>query len=173
MSLSIRAAVSADRAAVTALVSREVSRGAVLPKAFSTADFLVAELDGRIAGTLSTTAWTPDVLELGTVISDAPGRGIGGRLIQAGLDRATADGRRWAVVLTGMPGFFARQGFRTLPTAPWARARGPVQTEDLDTTLEQAIGNKAAGSCLRCPLLPTCSQALMALPLAAAMRRCA
>jgi N-acetylglutamate synthase-like GNAT family acetyltransferase len=173
MSLNIRPAIPADRAAVAALVSREAARGVVLPRAFAASDFLVAELDGRVAGTLSTSAWTPDVLELGTVISDAPGRGIGGRLVQAGLDRATSEGRRWAVVLTGMPAFFARQGFRTLPTAPWARAQGPVQMDDVDAMLDQAIGTKAAGSCLRCPQLGTCTQSLMALPLAAAMRRCA
>lgn len=173
MSLSIRPAVASDQAAVAALISREAARGAVLPRSFVPRDFLVAELDGRVAGTLSTTAWTPDVLELGTVISDAPGRGVGRQLVQAGLARAEAEERGWAVVLTRLPGFFSRLGFRTLPTAPWARARGPVATAGIDATLDQAIGSKAAGSCLRCPFLGTCSQALMALPLAAAVRRCA
>ena len=114
------------------------------------------------------------MLELGKVISDAPGRGVGARLVQAGLAQAEAEGRGWAVVLTAVPGFFARQGFAALPTAPWARARGPVVAEGIDATLDQAIGSKAAGSCVRCPFLATCTQALMALSLpAAAVRRCA
>lgn len=173
MTVSIRPAMLRDRAEVERLVAREAAAGRVLPRRFSADEFLVAEASGRIAGTLSLSAWSADVLELGTVISDLPGHRVGDRLVQAGLAHATRAGHAWAVVLTAIPGYFSRQGFAALDTAPWARARGPVATAGVATELEEAIGHKAAGSCVRCPFLGTCSQALMALPLHRAVRACA
>ena len=173
MTVTIRSALPADRAEVEQLVRRESAAGRVLPRAFVPSEFLVAEVAGRVQGTLSMSVWSRDVLELGTVISALPGHRIGDRLVEAGLSLATRTGHGWAVVLTGIPGFFSRQGFTTVDATPWARARGPVATASLEAGLDQAIGAKAAGSCVRCPFLGTCSQALMALPLHATVRACA
>ena len=173
MTVIIRPAGNLDRTAVEQLVSKEAAAGRVLPRAFTPADFLVAEVSGRVQGTLSLTAWSPEVLELGTVISALPRHRIGDRLVQAGLDHAARTGHAWAVVLTAIPGFFSRQGFDPVETTPWARARGPVAPASLGAELDHAIGHKAAGSCMRCPFLGTCSQALMALPLHTAVRACA
>lgn len=173
MTVIIRGGEARDRAAVEVLIAREAAAGRVLPRGFVPEDFLVAEAQGRIAGTLSLSRWSDDVLELGTVISDLPGQRIGDRLVDAGLARAQRGGHAWAVVLTGIPGYFRRQGFVPVQTTPWARARGPVATAGLDAGLDRAIGSKAAGSCLRCPFLATCEQALLALPLREAARACA
>lgn len=173
MTVFIRQARHTDRTAVEALVAREAAAGRVLPRDFASEAFLVAESGGRVAGTLSLTRWSDDVLELGTVISDLPGHGVGQRLIHAALDRAARSGHRWAVVLTGIPGFFQRQGFTPIAATPWARARGPVGTAGIEAGLDVAIGHKAAASCIRCPALGTCSQALLALPLADLVRACA
>ena len=143
MTVIIRPAGNLDRTAVEQLVSKEAAAGRVLPRAFTPADFLVAEVSGRVQGTLSLTAWSPEVLELGTVISALPRHRIGDRLVQAGLDHAARTGHAWAVVLTAIPGFFSRQGFDPVETTPWARARGPVAPASLGAELDHAIGHKA------------------------------
>lgn len=173
MSLELRAARAADRPVVEALVAREVAAGAVLPRAFDPAAFLVAERAGRVVGTLGLSAWSPVVVELGTVIAAQPGQGVGRALVSAGLEAAAARGAHWAVVLTGAPGFFARQGFSTLDDPPWARARGPVPLPDQAEALTAAVGAKAAASCRSCPHLAACQQALLARPLRLAWEACA
>jgi N-acetylglutamate synthase-like GNAT family acetyltransferase len=175
MTITIRQAVATDRRAVVALVDREVRAGTVLPRPFIPEHFVVAESGRRIMGTLATTRWADGVVELGTVISAERGHGVGARLVRAGLERARDAGGRWAVVLTGVPDFFSRQGFTVSSDTPWARARGPVLALD-EHDVAVAIGAKAESSCRSCPYLATCQQVMMVRRLdaaAPAWRACA
>lgn len=175
MAPNVRPARAGDHFSVLRLVRREVARGTVLPHAFVPADFLVAEEDGVVVGTLSMTSWTAGVWELGTVIAAEPGRGVGQALVAAGLEEAKERGAHSAVVLTGLPGWFSRQGFSAVGDTPWARARGLHMPEPAQEELGLAIAKKAAGSCRGCTRLGGCHQALLmvdlrpevALPIAA------
>ena len=168
MSITVRPAVEADAAAVVPLIAREVARGTVLPHVFRPEEFLVAEVDGDVVGTLSLAAWTPGVVELGTVIAAVSGQGVGSRLVEAGLRRAAAEGAHTAVVLTGVPGWFASLGFTALGATPWARARGLSTIPPIrDPALDDAISAKSARSCARCPHLAGCTQALLCFSLPA------
>ena len=77
---------------------------------------LVAEAEGRILGTIR--HWpvrigtTGSALLLGPIAVDPPqeGRGIGGLLIRAALDRAAAEGHK-VVVAVGALGYLGRFGF--------------------------------------------------------------
>lgn len=175
MTITIRQAVATDRRGVDALVDREVRAGTVLPRAFVPEEFVVAEMRRRIVGTLATARWADGVVELGTVISGERGHGIGAKLVHAGLARAREHGGRWAVVLTGVPDFFARQGFTATDDTPWGRVRTPAPAvTQLD--LADAIGAKADTSCRSCPYLPTCRKVMMVRRLdaaTAAWRACA
>jgi N-acetylglutamate synthase-like GNAT family acetyltransferase len=176
MTVQIRAASTADRTTVDALIAREVRAGTVLHRDFVPSEFLVAEHRGRVVGALSTTPWTAAVVELGTVIATTPGRGTGRALVAAGLARADRWGADWTVVLTRVPRFFSRQGFEAVADAPWARARGPAAMTEGDADLSAAVGTKAARSCRTCPFLSTCEQSLLArrMPSAEAVwRACA
>ncbi len=160
----IRAARAADALAVEALVEREVHRGTVLPRRFSADAFLVAELDGQVAGTVALTAWSDRVIELGTLIADRSGLGIGRALAEAATRQARERGHDAIVALTSVSGFFERLGFSAVAQTPWAEAR---RVSTLPTPwlpeLGPAVAHKAASSCATCPRLAGCSQALMAL----------
>ena len=173
MTFLIRSAVEADRSSVESLVSHQARAGAVLPRQFVPSDFLVAEWDGDVRGTIATSSWGWGVMELGTVISTVPRSGMGAALVRAGLGRVVASGQPWAVVLTSLPGYFAQYGFSPVETTPWARAKSPVMASALRPSLDRAIGEKAASSCSGCARLSTCRQQLMVLRLDARSRVCA
>ena len=172
--ISVRPARPSDAPAVRALVAREVRAGTVLPRLFSPGQFLVAEDERGICGTVSLSAWTSEVVELGTLIAREPGRGIGALLARAALDEALARGHGAVVALTAVPGFFLHLGFSAVGDTPWARARG-IAT--LPATwmpeLAPAVGYKATKGCASCPRLAGCQQVLLAIRIGAAARVCA
>lgn len=165
MATVIRPAVAGDALSAVRLIRREVARGTVLPHTFHLAEFLVAEEDGVVVGTLSLSSWTAGVIELGTVIAAEPGRGVGQALVAAGLEEARERGAHTAVVLTGVPGWFSRQGFTAIGDTPWARARGLRVLQPAQDELGVAVSKKAAASCRGCARLGGCSQALLTVDL--------
>jgi N-acetylglutamate synthase-like GNAT family acetyltransferase len=161
MPISIRTARASDQPQVEALIRREVRAGTVLSRPFALDEFIVATEDGHVVGTLAAQLWSDTVIELGTVIAAASGRGIGRALVSGGLATAEQRGADWAVVLTGSPGFFSRHGFSAMRDAPWARALGPVLVPDQPHAITTAVGKKAANNCRSCPQLSVCSQTLL------------
>ncbi len=154
----IRPAVPEDRTALAALLAPAVASGAILPTDPDPRKFLVAEGPRGLVGAVALTPWTPEVTELGSLVSAETGCGLGTRLVQAAVSSAAAEGFATVVALTGLGDWFARRGFASTPTPPWALARAPqTQAETLP-----GLVKKAQQSCRVCPRLASCKQALVA-----------
>ncbi len=116
---------------------------------------LVAELDGRIVGVamfspaLANLADGRDVPGLGlgpvAVLPDYQNRGIGGALIEAGLDYVRTLGPSYCIVL-GDPDFYSRFGFEPAPPygfeMPGPLKAGWLQVRDLKAGALDALPRK-------------------------------
>jgi len=162
----VREARGADVPQIVAVMAPAVAEGSVLPREVRAEDFLVAEApDGAIIGVVALSAWSAEVVELGSLVSALPGRGVGGLLVEAAVQEATRRGFSSIVSLTGIGGFFERSRFVQVYDRPWARARGCATLPSQDfPELSEAVGNKAR-RCAVCPRLANCSQSLLARPL--------
>jgi amino-acid N-acetyltransferase len=121
----IRPARTADVPHIRALVDLYAARRIILSKATVTLyedvpDFLVAELEGQVVGCGAMHVLWEDLGELRTLAVDPSrtGAGIGGRLVEALLERARALGLSRVFCLTFETGFFARAGFAEIEGAP-------------------------------------------------------
>ncbi|MCB9741393.1 MAG: GNAT family N-acetyltransferase [Alphaproteobacteria bacterium] len=168
--LEVRPARAADRSAIEALLAPEIEAGTVLFREVDPADFIVAADGAALLGAVALTPWSAAVAELGSLVSAAPGRGVGAALIDAVMDEARRRGHREIVALTGIPGFFERLGFTSQARTPHAVARQEPSPRLLDTGLEDAIAYKA-GRCAACPRLAGCSQSLLSKGLRVESRR--
>ncbi len=166
----IEAATAADLPAIDALLAPHVARGLVLPRKAGADAFLVARQApgrrGRIVGTVALTAWSDRVVELGSLAVDAPGLGLGARLVRAAEERAAALGFDRVVALTSSPGFFLRCGWQPSAHNPWARARA-LDAEPANPVLSAALDRKAL-VCAACPRLSTCTQTMLVTSVARA-----
>ena len=170
----VRAAQTADVAAIRALLAPEVEAGTILPRVVRPEDFLVALLDGEVVGAVAMTRWTEDVVELGSLVSARPGLGLGRALVHAVLEKASQERFRSVVALTAIDGWFTRLGFQAHPTPPWALAsRHPVLVAPSDDRLDAAVGWKAAAVCAGCARLGRCQQRLVVRAVASETRRVA
>lgn len=120
----IRSATPTDADAITAVVSvafpspLEARLVAALREAGRLIVELVADLDGRLVGHIAfspvTIAGAPQVPGLGlaplAVLPECQGQGIGGRLIELGLEAASRADAAFVVVL-GEPRVYGRFGF--------------------------------------------------------------
>lgn len=125
MDVLIRPARTSDVRRIRALVDLYAQRRILLSKATVTLfedvpDFLVAEVDGQVVGCGAMHVIWEDLGELRTlaVDPDMVCHGIGGRLVQALLDRARALGVSRVFCLTFERDFFARSGFVEIEGAP-------------------------------------------------------
>jgi N-acetylglutamate synthase-like GNAT family acetyltransferase len=128
----IRRARAQDVPVIEALLAPEVKRGTVLPRQVDPEAFLV----GRSA-CAALTAWTSEVVELGSVVSARPGMGT--LVVEAACSEAAARGFRRVVVLTGLVEWFQRRGFQ--------------KTRSLQA--------ERAAHCAGCPRAARCTQTLM------------
>jgi len=156
LACAVRPAREADRAAIARLMAPHIASGVLLPREAEPADFLVAEVQGELLGCVALSAWTADVVELGSLVSNQ--RGLGRLLVEAAVYAASAAGFRSVVALSSTLGFFRACGFQQDAVAPWAQARGLAQGG--------ADVRAKAERCALCPRLGGCSQALLrrALP---------
>jgi predicted N-acetyltransferase YhbS len=144
---TVRAAVSKDAPAIARLVERALAEyqdadplmheGYLAYSLDAThaigAEQLVAEIDGRIVGSvlffprvMYRAAWPADVATFGTLAVDPTIRrsGIGGRLVEACIERAKAEGATGLMIET-MPfmasaeAFYGRFGFKRWPAGDW------------------------------------------------------
>lgn len=128
----IRRARPVDVPVIEALLAPEVQRGTVLPRPVDPDAFLV----GRSA-CAALIPWTPEVVELGSVVSAR--RGMGTLVVEAACAEAAARGFKRVVVLTGLVDWFARRGFQRT----------------------QALQSEKAAHCAGCPRADGCTQTLM------------
>ena len=123
--LELRPARLADMAQVGPLINGFAMRGIMLPKSLEQLhrnfrEFVVArEVGGRVLGCVALRVFSPDLAELSAlaVATEATGRGIGRRLVDAVVEEAEALGIGTLFALTLEPGFFHRLGFETVPRA--------------------------------------------------------
>lgn len=168
--LQVRHARSGDVPAIEALLAPEIAAGTVLPREVDPHDFLVASEGSVLLGAVALTPWSGAVAELGSLVSSAPGRGVGAALVRSLAQEARRRGHRELVALTGIPSFFERLGWAAQARTPHALARGERAPHLLDEGLEQAIDYKAE-RCGACPRLASCAQTLLSTPLARPARR--
>lgn len=166
--MDIRPAIAADVPAITSLMAPEIALGNLLPRAVDPADFLVAEHNGRVVGAVALSAWTEDVVELGSLVAGERGLGLGSALVAAATEEAARRGYDVVVALTGIGGFFERAGWTPLASAPWALARG-CETLSEGPLLDRAIAAKSR-RCAGCARLSACNQTLLAVSVAVPAR---
>jgi amino-acid N-acetyltransferase len=129
MSYTVRPARTRDVPAIRKLIDGNVESGRLLSKAPVTLyediqEFCVAELapDPTPAGCGALHVMWEDLAEIRTVVvrADCQGLGVGHRIVDTLLQRATALGVDRVFVLTFAVDFFARHGFRTINGTPVA-----------------------------------------------------
>lgn len=114
----IRAAIASDAPAIAALVNSFAAQNIMLPRSEEQvlavlSQFVVAEVDGKLAGCGSLIALTPALVEIRSLaVAEAhQGSGLGGIIVGTLLEMAREQGYDEACALTLRPAFFQRQGF--------------------------------------------------------------
>jgi amino-acid N-acetyltransferase len=125
VTVRVRPARTADVATIRGLVDHYAPQRILLNKATVTLyedvqEFLVAEVDGSVAGCGALHVMWEDLAEVRTLAVDPArrGDGVGHALLVALLDRARAIGVRRVFCLTFEVEFFRRHGFEAIDGAP-------------------------------------------------------
>ena len=152
MSANLRPARVQDVPAIQQLVNRFADRGEMLPRSLSELydnlrDYVVAEQDGKLVACCAVHVTWDDLAEIKSLAVEEAGRkqGLGRQLVEACLEQAKALGVPRVFVLTYIPAYFTRFGFRQ------------VEKSDLP--------QKVWSECIRCPKFPDCGEVGMILDL--------
>jgi amino-acid N-acetyltransferase len=145
MAPRLRGARVEDVPAIQRLVNGFADRGEMLPRSLSEIyenlrDYVVAEKEGEIVGCCALHVTWGDLAEVKSlaVRDDLRGGGLGRQLVESCLGEAQRLGLPRVFVLTYIPGFFARFGFR--------------QVE------KSELPQKVWSECIRCPKFPDCGE---------------
>jgi amino-acid N-acetyltransferase len=152
MSANLRPARVHDVPAIQQLVNRFADRGEMLPRSLSELydnlrDHLVLEEHGGIVACCAVHVTWGDLAEIRSLAVEESHRkqGLGRQLVEACLGQAKSLGVPRVFVLTYIPAYFTRFGFR--------------QVEK--TELPQKVWSE----CIRCPKFPDCGEVGMVLDL--------
>lgn len=157
--ITLRTARTPDVQVVRRLVSLFTADGRLLAKAPVTLyedvqEFLVAEIDGNVVGCGALHVMWEDLGEIRTlaVDPDYQHRGVGGRLLDALVDRARALGLARLFCLTFEVEFFTAHGFREIDGSPVEHAvfeqllqsydEGVAEFLDLERVKPNTLGNR-------------------------------
>jgi len=147
-----------DAEALHTLIADNLADGHLLPRhrdelAIHASRFTVAIHRGRVIGCAELVPLSPTRAELRSLAVDATfrGRGVGSDLVADVQQRAQAAGFDELCLMTHAPLYFGQLGFSIVP--------------------HQAIPEKVATDCVRCPKLGSCGQLAMVLTLEAAFAR--
>ena len=146
MYMKVRSAKITDAKAIHALISSYAELDRMLFR--SMADiyeklqtFIVAELDGVVAGCCAMEVIWSDLAEIKSLAVDQEnrGKGIGKMLVAAALERAAALGVPKVFALTLEPDFFLRLGFKIvsmdeLPMKVWSDCARCTKQQNCDET---------------------------------------
>ncbi len=117
----LRPAREDDIPAIVALVNGYAAQNLMLPRSpeevrRTLKTWIVAEAAGRVVGCAALARLSPDLAEIRSlaVEPEYAGRGIGGRIVQALVDVARAEGIKQVAALTLRQSFFERQGFEVV-----------------------------------------------------------
>lgn len=146
----IRKARLSDAPAIQALINDFAKRGQMLPRPLSEIyenirEYFVAEEKGRLAGVAGLHVNWADLAEIKSVaVAKAhQKKGLGKLLVQACLDEGRVLEIGKFYVLTYVPEFFKKMGFRRIDRK----------------TLPQKVWNE----CVKCPKFPDCDEVAMTL----------
>jgi amino-acid N-acetyltransferase len=152
MSTKLRRARVADVEAMQKLINSFADRDQMLPRSLNELyenlrDFFVVDGDGDMLGCCAVHVTWGDLAEVKglAVREDQRGKGLGGQLVQACLDDARDLGISRIFVLTYIPDYFERFGFRRVEKAQ--------------------LPQKVWSECIRCPKFPDCGEISLILEL--------
>jgi amino-acid N-acetyltransferase len=139
-----------DPKAIQVLVNGYAARELMLARSLNDVydtlrDFFVWREDGRVVGCVALHITWDGLGEVRSlaVEADAQGRGIGSALVEACLEEARQIGMKKVFVLTYVPGFFRKIGFRPEP--------------------KENLPHKIWADCLNCPRFPECDEVALAI----------
>ncbi|MDH5542893.1 MAG: N-acetyltransferase [Nitrospinota bacterium] len=148
----IRDAVIKDANAIQQLIRVRADEGAMLPRSINDIyeqlrDFIVFEEDGKIIGAAATHIVWEDIAEIRSlaVNKDAEGKGVAKSLVNKSLETAKSLGVKKVFVLTYVPEFFKKRGFK-----------------DVD---KHDLPHKIWSDCIRCHKFPDCDEFALAIEL--------
>lgn len=117
----LRPAREEDIATIVDIVNHYATQNLMLPRSAeevrrTLSTWIVAEADGRVVGCAALARLSPDLAEIRSlaVAPDFTGQGIGGRIVQALVEVARAEGIKQVAALTLRQSFFERQGFQVV-----------------------------------------------------------
>lgn len=149
---SLRRARTTDVEVIHKLINFYADRDEMLPRSLNELyenirDFFVIEGDGRVSGCCALHVTWADLAEVKGLAVREEDRGshLGEQLVRACLDDARQLGVSRLFVLTYIPDYFERFGFRRVEKAE--------------------LPHKVWSECIRCPKFPDCGEVSMVLDL--------
>jgi amino-acid N-acetyltransferase len=146
----IRKATLKDAPAIQKLINSFAARGEMLPRPLSELyenirEYFVSEERGAVTGTAGLHINWDDLAEIKSVAvkKTYQGRGIGRQLVAACLAEGQELGLRRFYVLTYVPDFFKRFGFRRID--------------------RKVLPHKVWTECVKCPKFPDCDEVALLL----------
>ncbi len=125
MNVTLRPARTADVVAIRGLIDMHTADRRMLAKAAVTLyedvqEFIVAEVDGEVAGCGALHVMWRDLAEVRTLVvqDELQGRGIGSQILRLLLDRARGLGVQRVFCLTFEVEFFSGHGFEEIKGSP-------------------------------------------------------
>lgn len=153
MTVTIRPALEADIPAVSALINAYAARNLMLPRneaqvRIALDDFVVAEVEGRLAGCACLASLTPTLAEIRSlaVVAAYQSNGVGSKIVAALLELAQSRGLDHVCALTLRPDLFRRLGFQVVDR--WN------------------LTPKIWGECVFCPKFHRCDEVAVVMNLA-------
>lgn len=152
MESKLRRARAGDVAAIHKLINHFAARDEMLPRSLNELyenlrDYFVIDNEGDVIGCCALHVTWSDLAEVkGLAVTEAhQGKRLGERLMKACLEDARNLGLPRVFVLTYIPGYFERFGFR-----------GVEKSE---------LPQKVWSECIRCPKFPDCGEVSMVIDL--------
>jgi amino-acid N-acetyltransferase len=148
MPVEIRKAIVKDAEEIRKVINAYASENRMLPRSLSEIyenirDYSVGEDGGEVVGSCALHIFWNDLAELRSlaVRSDHLGRQVGIRMIRRVLSEAPALGIRKVFILTAIPRYFEKVGFRAVE--------------------KSELPQKIWAECIRCPKFPDCDEVAM------------
>jgi amino-acid N-acetyltransferase len=155
----VRAATAEDAPAIHALIEAHVAEGHLLPRTLDdirarALRFVVATAGGRLVGCAELAPLSRTVAEVRSLVvsGEARARGVGRRMLDALVSRASAVGFDKLCAFTHAARYFVQMGFSIVPHA-W-------------------LPEKIETDCRTCPQFRQCGQYAVILPLTRSVEAC-
>ncbi|MGC9045715.1 MAG: N-acetyltransferase [Thermodesulfovibrio sp.] len=143
--MKIRKAAISDIKTIHKLINEFAKKGEMLPRSLNELyenirDFFIAEENNEIKGVCALHILWEDLAEIRSlaVKKDSQKKGIGSLLVKKCLSEAKKLGVKKVFVLTYIPEFFKKTGFKELD--------------------KSKLPQKIWGDCIRCPKFPECDE---------------